>query len=154
MIIWTATISIFLFRYIFKDFNADLRYIIFGSFFPIIFDRILYFFNISENLISIGHSLFVTIVLLFSLMIITKRHSTLRNNSLLFSIGSFLYLALSFTWLNQEIFLYPIFSPTDDLFEISLLFKVVFNIIGFLYFFYKIKNYENLKLFIKKGKFT
>tara|TARA_B100001093_G_scaffold246987_2_gene236461 strand:+ start:2631 stop:3095 length:465 start_codon:yes stop_codon:yes gene_type:complete len=153
MIIWTSTMSIFLFRYIFKDFNADLRYIIFGSCFPILLDRILYLFSISENLISIGHSLFVTIALLFSLMITTKRNSILRNNALLFSIGSFLYLALSFTWLNQEIFLYPIFSDTDDLFEISLIFKFVLNIIGLIYFFYKTKNFENLKLFIKKGQF-
>ena len=153
MIIWTATISIFLFRYIFKDFNADLRYIIFGSFFPIIFDRILYFLNISENLISIGHSLFVTIVLLFSLMIITRRHSTLRSNSLLFSIGSFLYLALSFTWLNQEIFLYPIFTGTDNLFEVPLFVKVILNFIGLGYFFYKIKNLDQLKYFFKEGIF-
>ena len=95
--------------YFFYDFNADLRYIIFCSFFPILLYRILYLFSISENLISIGHILFVTIALLFSLMIITKRNSILRNNALLFSIGSFLYLVLSFTWLNQEIFLYPIF---------------------------------------------
>ena len=44
-------------------------------------------------------------------------------------------------------------KKTDDLFEISLIFKVVLNIIGLIYFFYKTKNFENLKLFIKKGQF-
>ena len=153
MIVWTSTISIFLFRYIFKDFKADLRYIILGSFFPILLDQSLFLINLYNNPISIGHSLFVTIGLLFTLMIVTKRNSNLRNKSLLFSIGSFFYLALSFTWLNQEIFLYPIFTGTDDLFEIPLFIKVILNFIGLGYFIYKIKNLDQLKYFLKEGKF-
>jgi hypothetical protein len=153
MIVWTSTISIFLFRYIFKDFKADLRYIILGSFFPILLDRSLFLTNLYNNPISIGHSLFVTIGLLFTLMIVTKRNSNLRNKSLLISIGSFFYLALSFTWLNQEIFLYPIFTGTDDLFEIPLFIKVILNLIGLGYFIYKIKNLDQLKYFLKDGKF-
>ena len=86
-------------------------------------------------------------------MIVTKRNSNLRNKSLLFSIGSFFYLALSFTWLNQEIFLYPIFTGTDDLFEIPLFIKVILNFIGLGYFIYKIKNFDQLKYFLKEGKF-
>ena len=153
MIFWTSTISIFLFRYIFKDFKADLRYIILGSFFPILLDRSLFLTNLYNNPISIGHSLFVTIGLLFTLMIVTKRNSNLRNKSLLISIGSFFYLALSFTWLNQEIFLYPIFTGTDDLFEVPLFIKVILDIIGLGYFIYKIKNLDQLKFFLKEGKF-
>jgi hypothetical protein len=86
-------------------------------------------------------------------MIITKRNTTLRNKFLLFSIGSFFYLALSFTWLNQEIFLYPIFTGTDNLFEIPLFVKVILNFIGLGYFFYKIKNFDQLKYFFKEGRF-
>jgi hypothetical protein len=153
MIFWTSTISIFLFRYIFKDFKADLRYIILGSFFPILLDRSLFLTNLYNNPISIGHSLFVTIGLLFTLMIVTKRNSNLRNKSLLISIGSFFYLALSFTWLNQEIFLYPIFTGTDDLFEVPLFIKIILNFIGLGYFIYKIKNLDQLKYFLKEGKF-
>jgi len=153
MIFWTSTISIFLFRYIFKDFKADLRYIILGSFFPILLDRSLFLTNLYNNPISIGHSLFVTIGLLFTLMIVTKRNSNLRNKSLLISIGSFFYLALSFTWLNQEIFLYPIFTGTDDLFEVPLFIKIILNFIGLGYFIYKIKNFDQLKYFFKEGRF-
>ena len=153
MIIWTSTISIFLFRYIFKDFKADLRYIVLGSFFPILLDQSLFLLNLFKNPISIGHSLFVTIGLLFTLMIITKRNSTLRNKSLLFSIGSFFYLLLSFTWLNQEIFLYPIFTGTYNLFEIPTFVKIILNFIGLGYFIYNIKNLDQLKYFFKEGKF-
>lgn len=153
MIVWTSTISIFLFRYIFKDFKADLRYIILGSFFPILLDRSLFLTNLYNNPISIGHSLFVTIGLLFTLMIVTKRNSNLRNKSLLISIGSFFYLALSFTWLNQEIFLYPIFTGTDDLFEVPVFIKIILNFIGLGYFINKIKNLDQLKYFLKEGKF-
>ena len=129
------------------------KLITFIAFVISLIDQFLFLFNFYKNPISIGHSLFVTIGLLFTLMIITKRNSTFRNKSLLFSIGSFFYLALSFTWLNQEIFLYPIFPGTDNLFEIPLFVKVILNFIGLGYFFYKIQNMDQLKYFFKEGKF-
>ena len=39
ILFWTSGLSIYLFLYIFKDKNADLRFIIFGSLFPVIFDH-------------------------------------------------------------------------------------------------------------------
>ena len=46
-----------------------------------------------------------------------------------------------------------IFSGTDKLFEVSLFVKVILNFIGLGYFFYKIKNLDQLKYFFKEGKF-
>ena len=46
ILFWTSGLSIYLFLYIFKDKNADLRFIIFGSLFPVIFDSILYFLDL------------------------------------------------------------------------------------------------------------
>ena len=103
ILFWTSGLSIYLFLYIFKDKNADLRFIIFGSLFPVIFDSILYFFELTNQNEYIGHSIFFTVSLFFIFMIATKRGSLFRANSLLFSIGSFFYLVpVSYTHLRAH----------------------------------------------------
>ena len=152
MIIWTSSISIFLFRYIFKDYAADLRFIIIGSIYPLILDSLSYNFGISNKTQFLGHSLLFNVSLFFLIMIITKRSSKIRSNALLFSIGAFLYLVLSFTWTNQSIFLYPFFENEQNFIVLSSQIEIVLNLIGILYLIIKFKNFENLKLFLKNGK--
>ena len=152
MIIWTSSISIFLFRYIFKDYAADLRFIIIGSLYPLILDSLSYNFGISNKTQFLGHSLLFIVSLFFLIMIITKRGSKIRSNALLFSIGAFLYLVLSFTWTNQSIFLYPFFEKEQNCIVLSLQIEIVLSLIGILYLIIKFKNFENLKLFLKNGK--
>lgn len=152
MIIWTLSISIFLFRYIFKDYAADLRFIIIGSLYPLILDSLSYNFGISNKTQFLGHSLLFNVSLFFLIMIITKRGSKIRSNALLFSIGAFLYLVLSFTWTNQSIFLYPFFENEQNFIVLSSQIEIVLNLIGILYLIIKFKNFENLKLFLKNGK--
>ena len=152
MIIWTSSISIFLFRYIFKDYAADLRFIIIGSLYPLILDSLSYNFGISNKTQFLGHSLLFNVSLFFLIMIITKRGSKIRSNALLFSIGTFLYLVLSFTWTNQSIFLYPFFENEQNFIVLSSQIEIVLNLIGILYLIIKFKNFENLKLFLKNGK--
>lgn len=152
MIIWTSSISIFLFRYIFKDYAADLRFIIIGSLYPLILDSLSYNFGISNKTQFLGHSLLFNVSLFFLIMIITKRGSKIRSNALLFSIGAFLYLVLSFTWTNQSIFLYPFFENEQNFIVLSPQLEIVLNLIGILYLIIKFKNFENLKLFLKNGK--
>ena len=87
-------------------------------------------------------------------MIATKRGSLFRANSLLFSIGSFFYLVLSFTWLNQSIILYPLFQNSEDVFSLAKNYKTALGAIGILYLFFKFRNIQILKEFINTGKFT
>ena len=152
MIIWTSSISIFLFRYIFKDYAADLRFIIIGSLYPLILDSLSYNFGISNKTKFLGHSLLFNVSLFFLIMIITKRGSKIRSNALLFSIGAFLYLVLSFTWTNQSIFLYPFFENEQNFIVLSSQIEIVLNLIGILYLIIKFKNFKNLRLFLKNGK--
>ena len=154
ILFWTSGLSIFLFLYIFKDKNADLRFVIFGSLVPVIFDSILYFFGLSNQKEFIGHSIFFTVSLFFIFMIATKRGSLFRANSLLFSIGSFFYLVLSFTWLNQSIILYPLFQNSEDIFSLAKNYNTALGAIGILYLFFKFRNIQILKEFINTGKFT
>ena len=154
ILFWTSGLSIYLFLYIFKDKNADLRFVIFGSLFPVIFDSILYFFGLSNQNEYIGHSIFFTVSLFFIFMIATKRGGLFRANSLLFSIGSFFYLVLSFTWLNQSIILFPLFQNSEDIFSLAENYKTVLGGIGMLYLFFKFRSIQILKEFLNTGKFT
>ena len=152
MIIWTSSISILLFRYIFKDNSADLRFIILGSLYPLLLDSIIFNLEISNRTQFLGHSLLSNVFLFFLIMIITKRSTRIRSNALLFSIGAFFYLVLSFTWSNQSVFLYPFFENEENSIVLSSQIKIFLNSIGVLYLIIKLKNFENLKLFLKNGK--
>jgi len=154
ILFWTSALSIYLFLYIFKDKNADLRFVIFGSLFPVIFDSGLYIFGFTNQNEYIGHSIFFIVALFFIFMIATKRGSLFRANSLLFSIGCFFYLVLSFTWLNQSIILYPLFQNSEDIFSLTKNYKITLGGIGILYLFFKFRNIQILKEFINTGKFT
>ena len=154
ILFWTCGLSIYFFLYIFKDKNADLRFIIFGSLFPVILDSSLYIFGLTNQNEYIGHSIFLTVSLFFIFMIATKRGSLFRANSLLFSIGSFFYLVLSFTWLNQSIILYPLFQNSEEIFSLGKNYKTGLGGIGFLYLIFKLRNIQILKEFINTGKFT
>ena len=154
ILFWTSGLSIYFFLYIFKDKNADLRFIIFGSLFPVIFDSSFYIFGLTNQNEYIGHSIFFTVSLFFIFMIATKRGGLFRANSLLFSIGSFFYLVLSFTWLNQSIILYPLFPNSEDISSLAENYKTILGGIGILYLFFKFRNIQILKEFINTGKFT
>ena len=154
ILFWTSGLSIYLFLYIFKDKNADLRFIIFGSLFPVIFDSSLYIFGITNQNEYIGHSIFLTVGLFFIFMIATKRGSLFRANSLLFSIGTFFYLVLSFTWLNQSIILFPLFQNSEDIFSLDKNYKTALGGVGILYLFFKFRSIQIIKEFINTGKFT
>tara|TARA_Y100000768_G_scaffold387081_1_gene377197 strand:+ start:2863 stop:3339 length:477 start_codon:yes stop_codon:yes gene_type:complete len=154
ILFWTTSFSVFLFLYIFKDKNADLRFLILGSLFPVFADFLLYFLGASQKNKFIGHSIFFTIILFFLVMVFTKRGTLIRSNALLFSIGSFFYLVLSFTWLNQQVILYPLFKESSDSFSLTNNVEILLGIIGLIYLLFKNRNFETLKLFIKTGKFT
>ena len=154
ILFWTSGISIYLFLYIFKDKTADLRFVIFGSLFPVIFDSSLYIFGFTNQNEYIGHSIFLTVGLFFIFMIATKRGSLFRANSLLFSIGTFFYLVLSFTWLNQSIILFPLFQNSEDIFSLDKNYKTALGGVGILYLFFKLRSIQILKEFINTGKFT
>ena len=65
MIIWSIAGSFFLFRYIFKDFSADMRFLLIGSIFPIIFNFNKYFWS-SNEVLNISQSL-ITVLIVFLL---------------------------------------------------------------------------------------
>ena len=89
MFFWHIGLSISFFRYVFKDFSADLRFLITGVILPEIIYISLKLMNFSELYSQIGHTLLFAIFLLIFVMIFTKRNTKLRRNFLLIAIGVF-----------------------------------------------------------------
>ena len=92
MFFWHIGLSISFFRYVFKDFSADLRFLITGVILPEIIYISLKLMNFSELYSQIGHTLLFAIFLLIFVMIFTKRNTKLRRNFLLIAIGVFFHL--------------------------------------------------------------
>ena len=152
MIIWSIAGSFFLFRYIFKDFSADMRFLLIGSIFPIIFNFLISIFGLSNEILNLSQSL-ITVLIIFSfVMIFTKRNTILRKNCLLICIGIFFCLLLNFIWLNQTIFFYPIPVSQLETFNLSSSSEIFLNIIGVFYLVSKLQSRQLIVLFLKTGK--
>ncbi len=78
MFFWHIGLSISFFRYVFKDFSADLRFLITGVILPEIIYISLKLMNFSELYSQIGHTLLFAIFSLSFVMILTKRNTKLR----------------------------------------------------------------------------
>ena len=151
MFFWHIGLSISFFRYVFKDFTADLRFLIVGVIFPEFIYLSLNLINISGIYPELGHTLLFAIFSLFLVMIFTKRDTQLRRNSLLVSIGIFFHLLFDFMWLRQEVLFFPLqFQDTERLtFNIGVLF--IQEVIGLTYLIPKLNSQDKLKRFFSEG---
>ena len=151
MFFWHIGLSISFFRYVFKDFTADLRFLIVGVIFPEFIYLSLNLINISGIYPELGHTLLFAIFSLFLVMIFTKRDTQLRRNSLLVSIGIFFHLLFDFMWLRQEVLFFPLqFQDTERLtFNIGVLF--IQEVIGLTYLIPKLNSQDKLKRFLSEG---
>ena len=150
MFFWFIGIGVLIFKYVFKDNKADLRYLITGLLVLDFLDILLSIEPIGKELKFITHSLIFSVFMMFLIMLFSKRGSKVRKNSLLFTIGLYLHLFLDFMWLDQAIFLYPLPSETIDIFNKTLLMVVAQELIGVTYLIYKLKN-QSIREFIKNG---
>ena len=151
MFFWHIGLSISFFRFVFKDFTADLRLLIVGVIFPEFIYLSLNLINISGIYPELGHTLLFAIFSLFLVMIFTKRDTQLRRNSLLVSIGIFFHLLFDFMWLRQEVLFFPLqFQDTERLtFNIGVLF--IQEVIGLTYLIPKLNSQDKLKRFFSEG---
>ena len=106
MFFWFIGIGILIFKYVFKDNTADLRFLITGLLILDFVDFILAISPISKDKNFITHSLLFSVLTMFLIIVITKRGTKLRKNILLFSIGLCLRLFVDFMWLDQFNFLF------------------------------------------------
>ena len=151
MFFWHIGLSISFFRYVFKDFSADLRYLITGVILPEIIYISLNLMNFSEIYSQIGHTLLFAILSLIFVMILTKRDTQLRRNFLLIVIGVFFHLLFDFMWLRQEVLFFPLQFEDKDTFIFNASTLFIQEVIGLVYLIPKLNSKEKIKRLFNEG---
>ena len=151
MFFWHIGLSISFFRYIFKDFSADLRYLITGVILPEIIYISLNLMNFSEIYSQIGHTLLFAILSLIFVMILTKRDTQLRRNFLLIVIGVFFHLLFDFMWLRQQVLFFPLQFEEKDTFIFNASTLFIQEVIGLVYLIPKLNSKEKIKRLFNEG---
>ena len=150
MFFWFIGVGVIIFKYIFKDKNADLRFLIVGLLILDIMDILLAVQPVGKDQKFVTHSLLLSVFTMFSIMLLTKRGSKTRKNLLLFSIGTYLHLFLDFMWLDQSTFLFPLPFESNEMFNKSITLTIIQEVIGVAYVIYKMKD-NSFKTFIRSG---
>ena len=127
MLFWHVGFSIFIFRYVYKDYEADLRYLAGGALLP---DFVDFLFNLLGLRIAFNH----------------------KKNFLLITIGIFLHLFLDFMWLNQHILFFPLPFDSIETSSRGFLILLVQEIAGFSYLYSKINTLEQADDFFRDGR--
>lgn len=151
MFFWHIGLSISFFRYVFKDFSADLRYLITGVILPEIIYISLNLMNFSEIYSQIGHTLLFAILSLIFVMILTKRDTQLRRNFLLIVIGVFFHLLFDFMWLRQQVLFFPLQFEEKDTFIFNASTLFIQEVIGLVYLIPKLNSKEKIKRLFNEG---
>ena len=103
LVLWFAGLSFVLVWAIFRDTALDYRLVVLGALLPDALD-----------LVTGGagpmHSLAVSVVLMFAVMLATRRRRLLRRRLLAVPIGTFVHLVLDGMWRRTEVFWWPFFG--------------------------------------------
>ena len=170
MIFWHIGLTLFLFVWIFKDKNADLRFLLIGSLLPDIIDKTLYLFSFTNNSRTYGHTLLFAVFSLFAIMIITNRENPKRKSYLLIPIALLFHLVLDEMWMFSETLFWPSFnglfsasnSSANSLVELFLISinkteVIIKEITGMFFLFISLNQNMNFRInlmnLIKIGKY-
>ena len=149
MFFWHIGLSISFFRFVFKDFSADLRCLILGVLIPEFLNIFNTFVKINPE---IGHTLLFAVAGLIFVMIFTKRDTKKRKNLLLVCIGIFFHLLFDFMWLRPEVLFFPLqFDPNPERIPINLSVLFIQEVIGLVYLIPKLNSREKFKRLMSKG---
>ncbi len=110
MILWHVGATVWLFRLVFRDPAADLRFLAFGAVLPDIIEwaggwSVLASGSDSTRLL--GHSLAFVAALMITTLIATGRGTGSRRLALLVLVGTILHLALDVRWLIPDLLFWP-----------------------------------------------
>ncbi len=113
MLFWHVGGAVWGARYIFRDPGMDLRWLVVGALLPDLVDKPLGWFVVSqyETARLWGHSLLFAVVVLFGIVLFTRRGSARRSRLIPLAIGVFLHLVLDVP-LESETLWWP-FLGTD-----------------------------------------
>ena len=111
MLFWHLGGAVFLFRALFKDSGADLRFVAAGAVLPDAVDAIIGLLPHSERLVtgrSYGHALVFALAVLVVGMWVTDRRTGNRRRAVAAAVGIMFHLLLDLMWLMPEVLLWPL----------------------------------------------
>lgn len=113
MILWHLGATVLIVRYVFRDPDMDLRWVLAGSILPDIIDKpiasILFHDTFGTHRIF-AHSVLFPMVAFAIVLIVTKRGTGLRRGLIGLVIGVFVHLLLDAAWATPEAFWWPLFG--------------------------------------------
>lgn len=121
MILWHLATALFGFRWVFRDPEADLRWLMVGALAPDLVDMpigaLIWAGTFSSGEIF-AHSLAVTTVVGVAVLLLTRRGSTARGNLMVMMVGWLIHLLADGIWLEPRILWWPFWGwsfPSGDL---------------------------------------
>ena len=132
MILWHVGATVLMVRYVFRDPNMDLRWVMVGSLLPDLIDKpigSIFFHDTFGTHRLLAHAVVFPIVGLAVVLVATRRGSAIRRGLIGLVIGVFVHLLLDAAWASPEAFWWPFFGaefpPIVDSDFASLLARMV-----------------------------
>ncbi len=110
MILWHLATALFGFRWVFRDPGADLRWLMAGALGPDVVDMPVGTLIWAETFASseiFGHSLIVAMAIGALALLATRRHSQVRRNLMVLTVGWLIHLLADGIWLEARVFWWP-----------------------------------------------
>jgi len=113
VILWHLGATALIVRYVFRDPDMDLRWVLAGSILPDVIDKPIgsVFFNSTfETHRLFAHSVVFAMVALAVVLIVTKRGTVWRRGLIGLVVGAFVHLLLDAVWTTPKAFWWPLFG--------------------------------------------
>lgn len=113
MILWHLGATVLIVRYVFRDPDMDLRWVMAGSILPDVIDKPIgsVFFQSTFGTHRVfAHSIMFSILAFAVVLIATRRGTNWRRGFIGLVIGMFIHLLLDAAWATPEAFWWPFFG--------------------------------------------
>ncbi|MCQ3802486.1 MAG: metal-dependent hydrolase [bacterium] len=121
MILWHLATALFGFRWVFRDPEADLRWLVAGALAPDVIDlpigALLWVGTFASGELF-AHSLTSTVVVGVAVLLLTRRGSPARRNLMVMMVGWLIHLLSDGIWLEPRVFWWPLWGwsfPSEEL---------------------------------------
>lgn len=111
MILWHLATALLVFRWVFRDPGADLRWLFLGAVAPDLVDMPIGTLIWADSFSSgeiFGHSLLAPAVLGGVVLVATGRAGRARRNLMVMTVGWLIHLVVDGIWLHPEVFWWPL----------------------------------------------
>ena len=115
MILWHFATALFGFRWVFRDPQADLRWLLVGALGPDLVDLLvgtLIWEEVYSSGEIYGHTLSVTMAMGIAVLLFTRRGSEARRNLMVMMVGWLIHLVADGIWMRPQVFWWPFWGWT------------------------------------------